>query len=126
MIVGESTPAYPQFQPTLADVIQGSCLLGDPDWIVQRKKQHAETQPDSLGARGDGGCYGEGSGQDAERREMVFGQPNRVHPHALRLVHHGKALGKRLLIGVAVRRGELKEKSELHGASGFWPNRSFI
>ena len=79
MMVGESAPAYPQFQPTLADMVQGSCLLGDPDRIVQRKKQHAETQPDPLGARGNGGGYGERSGQDAERREMVFGQPNRVH-----------------------------------------------
>ena len=120
MMVGKGAPSDPEVQPTLADMVQSGGFLSDPNRIVQRQQQHAETQPDPLGTHRQGGGYNERSGQDAERGEMVFGQPNRVHTHALRLVDECETLGECLLICVSVRRGELKEKSELHEDSQNW------
>ena len=48
---------------------------------------------------------------------MVFGQPDAVHPHALRLVHQLEGLAEDFSLGDAFMAGEFVEQSELHHAA---------
>ena len=68
-----------EIDAAVAEQIERRPLLGDPDRIVQRQHRDGGSEPDMLGARGDIGEHQIGTGQHAERIEMMLADPGRMH-----------------------------------------------
>ena len=117
VVLREGAAADAEVEPALADVVEGGDFLGDADGIAEGQQEHAEADADALGAAGDGGGHHDRGGEDAERDEVVFGQPDGLHAHLLRFRGDPESLLKGLLISYFVKRRELKKQSGLHGAS---------
>ena len=77
-------------------------LLGDADRVVQRQHGHRRRQADALGAGGDIGEHEVGAGQHAERIEMVFADPRRVHAELFGIERLGGDVGDKLVRGTGI------------------------
>jgi hypothetical protein len=59
--------------------IERGPLFGDANGMMQRRDGHRRREANVLGARRDIGQHEIGTGQHAERVEMVLADPGRVH-----------------------------------------------
>ena len=110
-----------------AQQIEARPLFGDADRMMQRQHGDRRRQPDALGARGDIGERQVGTGQHAERAEMMLADPRRVHPQLFgiqRLVDdvRDELVGRaRVVVVVVVAQREVAEfHGDFLGGSSEW------
>jgi hypothetical protein len=107
-----------EIDPPVAQEVECRPLLGDADRMMQRQHRDGGREADALGARRDVGEHQVGTGQHAERIEMVLADPRGMHPELIGVERLGRDVGHELVgrarvVGVVVV--AQREVAEFHG-----------
>ena len=71
----------------VADIVEHSEVLGQPDWVVERQQADVARKPHALGTRGDRARHGHPRRQVAVIEKVMLGEPDEIESESVEHDH---------------------------------------